>query len=144
MTAIEKPPAWFWIVAALLLLWEAVGVYACFYQVRLGPDAWPNNDDYDRALYASLPVWYNWVYAIATGAGLLGAIALIARRSIATPLLIVSLVAIVVMFGYVLGATDLIAHKGFATAAGFPIVIFLLGLLAVYLARLAGKRGWLS
>ena len=72
------------------------------------------------------------------------AIALVLRRSLAVPLYLVSLVAIVAMFGYVFATTDIIAHKGFAAAAGFPIAIFLLGLLAVWLARTARERGWLT
>jgi hypothetical protein len=143
MTFAAKPPIWFWVLAVLLLLWEAVGVYACVMQLRMGAASWPDAMDYDRRIYLSMPVWYNWVYAIATFGGLLGAIALVLRRSLSVPLYVISLVAIVVMFGYVLGTTDMIAHKGFAAAAGFPIVIFLLGALAVWLARTAQARGWL-
>lgn len=143
MTFNAKPPIWFWALAILLLLWEAVGVYACVMQLRLGAESWPDAMDYDRRLYLAMPVWYNWVYVVATFGGLLGAIALVLRRTIAVPLYIVSLIAIVAMFGYVFATTDIIAHKGFA-AAGFPIAIFLLGLLAVWLARTARARGWLT
>jgi len=139
-----KPPVWFWVLAILLLLWEAGGVYACVMQIRMGAASWPAGMEYDRRIYLSMPVWYNWVYAIATFGGLLGGLALVLRRSLAVPLYIVSLVAIVVMFGYVFAATDMIAHKGFVAATGFPIVIFLLGLLAVWLSRTAKARGWLA
>lgn len=144
MTFAVKPPMWFWVLAILLLLWEAMGVYACVMQLRLGAASWPDAMEYDRRIYLSMPVWYNWIYVIATFGGLLGALALVLRRALAVPLYIISLVAIVVMFGYVLGTTDMIAHKGFMAAAGFPIVIFLLGVLAVWLARTARARGWLS
>ena len=30
-----KAPAWFWIVAILLVLWEAMGCYACTMQFKL-------------------------------------------------------------------------------------------------------------
>ncbi len=71
------PPAWFWIVSVLLLLWGAIGCFACIQQFRLGAEAWgdPANADYNRALYASLPGWYDYVYALAVGAGFAGAAA---------------------------------------------------------------------
>ena len=144
MTFNVKPPVWFWALAVLLLLWEAMGVYACVMQLRMGADSWPAAMDYDRRLYLAMPVWYNGVYILATFCGQLGALALLLRRMSAVPLYLVSLVAIVVMFGYVFATTNIIAHKGFAAAAGFPIVIFLLGLLALWLARTARARGWLA
>ena len=140
----NKAPVWFWIVAVLLLLWEAVGVMACVMQLRMGAASWPDAMDYDRRIYLSMPVWYNWVYAVATFGGLTAAVLLLMRRALAVPLYIVSLVAIVIMFGYVLGTTDMIAHKGFLAAAGFPIVIFLLGVVAVWLSRTARERGWIA
>jgi len=144
MTFNVKPPVWFWVFAILLLLWEAIGVYACVAQLRMGAESWPTGMEYDRRLYLSMPVWYNWVYILATFCGLFGALALVLRRAFAVPFYLVSLVAIVVMFGYVFATTDVIAHKGFMAAAGFPIVIFLLGLFAVWLSRTARARGWLA
>ena len=139
-----KRPAWFMVMAVILLLWEAVGVYACYLQLSMGPASWPSSAAYERALYASLPGWYNVVYALATGSGLLGAIALVARRRLAEPLFVLSAIAIIVMFGYTFVTTDLIAHKGVVVATTFPVVILLIGLFAIGLARLADRRGWIG
>src|SRR3546814_20165296 len=54
---------------------------------------------YYRQLYAALPGWYNGVYAIAVGAGLLGSFALLARSAMARWLFVLSLIAIIVIFG---------------------------------------------
>lgn len=140
----NRAPFWFWVVAVLLLMWELVGVMACVMQLRMGAASWPDSMEYDRRLYLAMPFWYNWVYVAATFGGLAGAVALLARSAVAVPLNILSVVAIVVMFGYALGATDLIAHKGFWTAAGFPIVIFAIGLFGLWLARTARGRAWIA
>ena len=134
---------WFWITAVVLTLWNAVGCYLCYQQFALGADWMPNATDYDRQLLASMPAWYNWCYALAVGTGFLGGLALLARRRVALSLFLVSLVAVIVQFGYVLGATDLIAVKGFATAAGLPIFIFAVAVFSLWLAGRAGQRGWL-
>ena len=74
-----KPPVWFWIVAILLVLWEAMGCFACVGQFRLGAAAMGPVDDWSLKYYAALPAWYNPVYAVATFGGLLGGLALVAR-----------------------------------------------------------------
>lgn len=136
-------PLWFRIVVMLLVLWGAMGVFACIQQFRLGAEAMGAATDYDRALYASLPVWYNAVYAVATGCGLIGALALFFRSVLAIPLLVISLVAIVVQFGWLFATTDMIAVKGVWTTY-FPLFIFAVAVFALWLARLARRRGWIG
>jgi hypothetical protein len=66
MAAKVNTPVRFWIIAILLVLWEAGGCYACVTQFRLGAAAMGPVDDWSLKYYAALPVWYNWVYAVAT------------------------------------------------------------------------------
>ena len=140
----QKPPVWFWIVAVLLLLWGAQGVFACIQQFRLGADAMGPADDYYRTLYASFPVWYNWVFAVAVGTSFLGSIALLMRSASARTLYIVSLVAVIVQFGWLFATTDMVAVRGFAATAGFPIVIVLIAAFQIWFAGLATRRGWIG
>ena len=138
-----RPPAWFWIVATLLLLWNVAGIAAWVQQMRLGAEAMGAASEYDRQLYASLPGWYNAVYAVAVFAGLGGTIALFARAGAARALMIASFVAVVIQFGWIIGATDMVAVKGAGTIV-FPIVIAVIGAFAIWLSRLAWRRRWLE
>lgn len=138
-----RAPAWFRVVAVALLLWTIVGCYACVQQFRLGAEAIGPASDYDRALYASLPVWYNAIYAVAVGCGLLGAVALLARSVLSIPLFACSLIGVAVQFGWLFATTDIVAVKG-AWAAIFPLVIAGVALLSVLLARHARARGWIA
>ena len=140
----QRPPVWFWVVAILFAIWGAMGCYACFQQFRLGAEAMGPATDYDRALYASLPVWYNYVYAIAVGAALLGALALLARSAVAQLLFLLSLIAVVVQFGFLFATTDIIAHKGAGVVLPFPILILAVAVVQVWFAGLARRRGWIS
>ncbi len=142
MATEAKPPIWFWIVAILLVLWEAMGCYACYMQFTLGAAAMGPVDDWSRAYYAALPAWYNWVYLVATFGGLLGALALLLREKRAAILFWISFVAIVVMFGYAFAATDLIAHKGLGRVLPFPLFIAAVGAFAIWFAGFSRKRGW--
>jgi hypothetical protein len=139
-----RAPAWFRIVAVLLLLWGAAGVFACVQQVRLGAEAMGPATAYDRALYASLPGWYNAVYAVATGAGVAGAAALLARSRHARALFALSLAAVVVQFGYLFAATDIVPAKGAATVLPFPLVIAAVAAAELWLATRAIRRGWIA
>jgi hypothetical protein len=139
-----EPPVWFWIAAILLVLWEATGCYACYTQIRLGAAAMGPVDDWSLKYYAALPVWYNWVYTVATFGGLLGGLALLLRKTSASTLFWISFAAVIVMFGYAFAATDLIAHKGLSQVLPFPLFIAAVGALSIWLARLAVKRDWIN
>ncbi len=139
----SRAPTWFRIVSVVLLLWAIAGCYACAQQFRLGADAMGPASAYDRALYASLPVWYNAVYAVAVGCGLLGAVALLARSVLAIPLTTLSLIGVLLQFGWLFATSDIVAVKGAWTAI-FPLVIVAIAALSVWLSRTARARGWIA
>jgi hypothetical protein len=144
MAIATKPPIRFWIVTILLVLWEAMGCYACYRQWRLGAAAMGSVDDWSLRYYAALPAWYNIVYAVATFGGLLGGLALLLRERRAAIAFWIAFVGIVVMFGYAFAATDLIAHKGLGQVLPFPAFIVAVGAFSIWFADLAAKRGWLK
>lgn len=140
----QRPPAWFRIVAVVLVLWGVAGVFACIQQFRLGAEAMGPSDAWYREVYAALPAWYNWVYAVAVGAGLAGSVALLVRSGTARALYIVSLIAVIVQFGWLFATTDIIAVRGFAASAGFPIFIVAVAVFQIWLAGYATRRGWIG
>jgi hypothetical protein len=138
----QRPPGWFWWVSALLVLWGLLGCYFCVRQFLYGADAMGPADAYQRMLYASLPGWYDYVYAVATGAALLGGLALLRRAIAARALFVVSALAVIVQFGWLFAATDLIAAKGPATAI-FPLVILGVAVCSIRFAAKARRHGWI-
>lgn len=138
MSEAARIPRSFWIVAVLLLLWALMGDFAYVSQASRSVPM----DAYDAALFDAMPGWVWGAYALAVWVGTAGAIALLLRRKLASALFAVSLVAAVVQFGYTLGMTDLIAVKGLATAAGFPLVIIAIGLFQLWWAHRCAAKGW--
>lgn len=136
------PPGWYYLVVGVFTLWSAIGCYFCYLQFRLGAEWMADATDYDRALYAGLPGWYNYCYAVAVGAGTLGGVVLLARSAVARPLLALSLLAVVIQFGYLFAMTDIIAHKGFLKVVPFPAFIALVAIGALWLSGLAMRRRW--
>lgn len=99
-------------------------------------------DDWSLRYYPALPAWYNAVYAVATFGGQVGGLVLLMRGQWAPVLFWISFVAVVVMFGYALAATDLIAHKGLGQVLPFPLVTSASGVLAIRFAAFAGGKDW--
>jgi hypothetical protein len=139
----RTPPAWFWIVTIVLVLWQAMGLYSFYEHAANGPAAMGAvPTDYDRRLFASLPPWYVWVFAIATWGALASGVALLVRRAVAVILATISLFAVIIMFGWMFVATDIIAAKGVWTTY-FPAAIFLVGGFTIWFANIARARGWI-
>lgn len=140
----QRPPQWFRFVAILLLLWGAMGCYACIQQFRLGAEAMGPATDYDRSLFASLPAWYNWCYALAVGAGFAGAVALTMRSALTRALFVVSLIAVVIQFGYLFAITDIATTKGAVATLAFPVFIVGVAVFQIWFAGYAIRRGWIG
>lgn len=138
----SKRPAWFVALAVLLLLWAVAGVASLGAHVFAGEKMAAEQGAWDLAYYRALPAWFAWDYALATLAALAGAVALLMRSRQALKLYVLSLVGVVIQFGYVFVGTDLLAHKGAAATVPFPLFIVLMACVQIALAHFATKRGW--
>jgi hypothetical protein len=135
----SRPPAWFWIVAVLGLLWELFGVAMYLMQVGVLPNS-AEMSDAERSLMESSPMWVTGLFAIAVFSGALGALGLLLRKRWARPLLILSLIAVILQFGGWLLMTDAIAVIG-PSVFVMPAMIVA---VAILLASMGVRRGWLS
>jgi hypothetical protein len=141
IVAPAKAPGWFMPAASAGLLWELFGIYSYLMHVGVFPQM--EMDDSARSLMESNPPFVTALFAIAVFSGAIGTLGLVLRRAWARPVLIVSLLAVVLQFGSWLTLTDAVAVIGPSVFA-MPAVIVLAGVLLVWLATLAGRRGWLS
>ena len=140
----SKRPVWFVAVAIILLLWAVAGAGSFGAHVFVGEKMAAEQGAWDLDYYRALPAWFVWDYALATLAALAGAVALLMRSRQAMMLYVLSLVGVVIQFGYVFVGTDLLAHKGAAATVPFPMFIALMGCVQIVLARFAAKRGWVD
>lgn len=137
-----KPPNWYYAVAGILTLWALIGCYAYLSQVTMGPAELAQLPAQQREIWAMMPAWVIGAYAIAVWSALAGAICLLLRLAFARSAYGVSLVAVVVQFGWTFAATPILSIMG-ASAAAFPIFIAVVGAASVWFANLARGRGWL-
>lgn len=96
----------------------------------------------ELAVAQSTPAWATGAFAIAVFAGLIGALALLARKGWSRLMFIVSLVAVVIQHVWTFflsGYLDIMP----ATAAIGPIVVIVVGIFEVWYSGNGIRRGWL-
>ena len=137
-----KPPTWFYVVAVIIILWECIGCYAYVSQVSMSAADIAQMPMAQQAIWKMVPEWVTSAYALAVWVGLAGGIALLLRFRISRSLFIVSLIAVVVQFGWTFAASPILTTVG-PTAAVFPAFIIAVGMMAVWFSGKAAGHGWL-
>jgi len=137
-----RPPGWFRIAAVLALLWNLVGVWSYLSKVGMAPPMMEMTPE-EVALAASAPVWATAAFAIAVFGGALGSVGLLLGKAWARLLLILSLLGMLVQFGWWVLMSGAMERMG-ASIAAMPAVVILIGILLVWLANMCVKKGWLT
>ena len=139
----SKPPFWFMIAALAAVLWGVAGAYACYSQLTLSPAQLAALPPAQADAFSTMPIAIRIAYVVATAAGFVGAVLLALRSRLARIAFIVSLIGVIVQFGWLFGPYQGVAKLGPA-ALGFPGFIVAVGVLEILFADLALRRGWLS
>lgn len=133
-------PTWFRVAAVIAILWNAFGVAMYLSSVGVFGDPMVGMTDAERAAAASIPAWITGAFAIGTFAGLIGSVGLLLSQRWALPVLIVSLLALLVLEGWIVFFSGALQQFGIAV----PIMVSLGAILLAWLATHARTRGWLS
>ena len=136
------PPGWFTAAAIAAILFQGMGVTGYLMDALRSPAQIAQLPLDQRLMWNATPTWIYIAYAVATFAGLFGAIALLARRRWSIPLLGLSLLAVVVQFGGIY-AVPRLRKLVPPDAMIVPLVIFTICALIYALALHAHRRGWL-
>jgi len=131
-----KPPVWFWIVSALALIWNGMGVMQYLQQAYKTESFKEMSTPEQLEIYANLPSWYTAAFALAVFGGVLGCLLLLLRKRLATTILLISFIAIIIQMSYVTFSLKM--------ANAMTPMIIIVGALLVWLSKIATKKGWLS
>ena len=138
-----RPPWWYWAATVIALLWTLLGVVAWTMDLMMDPAALAEMSEAQQALYAARPQWVFVLYAVAVFSAFAGAIGLLLRRRWVTTLFLLSLLAVVVQFAYILFGMDAIRILGAGEALPFPIMIVLFAVFLLWFARYARRHAWI-
>ncbi|MBY8821461.1 hypothetical protein K7G82_04105 [Sphingomonas colocasiae] len=136
-------PTWFWIVVAVFILWGLMGCWACYSQLTITPEKLAALPDAQRDAWTAQPGLVKFAYVVAVGAGLAGALLLAARMDAARWAFVVSLIAVVIQFGWFFGPYRGGQKLGWGTA-GFPLFIVAMCVIQIWFTCFAAARGWIG
>lgn len=137
-----QAPTWFWVVAALALLWNIMGVMAYIGQVMVPPEMLSELPSEQREYLLNIPAWATGAFAIAVWGGVLGTILLLLRRKSATIVLVVSLIGLLVQqfYGFFMGnALEIYGPTGLI----LPILTLIVSVFLIWMSDFATKKGWM-
>ncbi len=139
-----KPPAWFWVVSVVALLWNLLGAMAYLAEAFITDEMKAAMPADQLELMENTPAWATAAFAIAVWGGVLGCIGLLLRKKWARPVLVVSLLGILVQMSYFFFMTNAAEVYGAAQGVIMPVLFILIAVGLVLFAKTAQKKGWIS
>ena len=137
-----KTPIWFWVVGSILLLWNLAGLAAfAMIMVLSGSDEalqQSGMNDAQIELIKATPPWVNIAFAVAVVFGVLGCIALLMRKNLAVPFLILSLLGVIAQNLYVFLLSNSVEIMG----VGLSPVVIPVAIGLVPFAMYCSKQAW--
>lgn len=141
MSEIAKPPLWFWVVAVLALLWNAMG--SMNFMAQLSPAAVAEFPESHRAVIEGRPIWATAGFGVAVFGATIGSVLMLLRKKLAAPFFWASLVGTILTLAHALPIQ--IPREDYSPIEAVftgVLPIFVAGLL-IWLARSATEKGWL-
>jgi len=139
-----KPPAWFWIVSVLALLWNLMGVYAYLYEAYEKDAVMAAYSEVQRAVFENRPAWVVGAFAIAVFGGALACVALLLRKKWAKPLFWISIIALVARTCYYFFMTNATEVIDLFQGTIFPIILILIAGMLIIFSKIGIDRKWLT
>ena len=140
--SIKKPSPIFWVVCIVAFLWNIMGVMEYLNTAYMTEEALALLPLNEQDFYTNTPALITAAFAIAVFAGSLGCLILLLRKKLAIYVLILSMIAVLVQFGYILFIQDFMEVTG--TRIIMPILIIVVAVFLVWYAKNAEKNNWIS
>lgn len=142
-TSMNKPPIWFWIVSAIALIWNAMGVNQ-YLQQAYNTESFRTLFSVEQlAIMDGTPAWATAAFAIAVFGSVLACILLLLRKKLATTIFLIALVGIIVQMVH-----GLLIAKTYEVFSGFQvsmsIIVPIVGLLLYLFAKRSAEKGWIN
>jgi len=135
-----KPPIWFWILSAIGLAWNLMGVGAFVSDASMNAETLATLPEAHQALYAAQPLWVKIAFGLSVATGVLGCILLFLKKSWAGPIFLLSLLAVLAQSVYMFFLSDTISVMGTFPAIMNGIIVAFAVLLMFFARHASGKR----
>jgi len=136
-------PKWFNIAATVALIWNLMGIIAFVMHIMMAPDMIAKLPQAEQVFYATVPLWATIAFTCAVFGGTLGALALLMKKTLAFPLLVLSLLGVVTqMFhSFVIGNSFEVFGP---SSTIMPTMVLIIAIALIRLVSTAKNNGWLN
>jgi hypothetical protein len=132
----------FWIIGAVALIWNVMGVINFFGQMNA--DALAAMPKAQRAIIEGRPAWATRAFAIAVFGGALGSLLLLLRKSAAYYLFIAALLGVIVQMTPYLGMAGATIDFGPFEISMFILMPLVVAAFLIWYSKQAESKGWIS
>ncbi len=133
-------PMTHWLVSGAALIWNLFGFMIYLTQVRATPEQMAQQFDAAQVAFLdAIPMWATSANAIAVTAGVLASVLLLFRKSLALPLFVVSLIALLVQDLYSFALVDAVGVLGMQ-AVYIQGTVLVIAIALILYTRRAKKR----
>lgn len=133
---------WFMLLAVLALIWNVMGITAFLGTAMMSAEEFAKMTQVQQSLQNSIPIWAKMAFGIAVFTGVFGSLLLVLKKSLALPVLIASLVAVLIQM-----INFIVLMKGFGSISQgekiMMIMVIVAAFLLVWLASVAKSKVWL-
>jgi len=129
----------FWLIGAVMLIWNVMGCINFF--VQMNPDVLAAYRESERAIVEGRPTWATGAFAIAVFGGALGCLLLLLRKSAAYYLFIASLFGVIVTMAHTLGVG---IDFGLGEILGIILMPLVVAAFLIWYSKQAASKGWVS
>ena len=137
-------PMTHWLVAGAALIWNLFGFMIYLMTVSATPEQMAQQySAAEIAFMDAVPAWATSAHAIAVTAGVLACVLLLLRKSLALPLFVASLVALLVQDLNMFVVEDVVGVFGMLPAY-IQGTVFLVAIALIWYTRAAKSRGLLT
>jgi len=140
MTTTTKPATSFWVISALALIWNLMGVIVYLGQAFMTDDMKAMIPKDQLAIIENTPAWATAAFAIAVWFGLLGSILLLTRKKIAKTVFIISLLGVLGQLVYNFGVSNAFEVYG-ASGLIQPLITILISVFLVWYSKKCSDDG---
>ena len=138
----NKPNIGFWMIGAIALLWNLMGVSQYLMQAYK-TEAWKAQYSAEQLeMFANLPSWYTAVFAIAVFASTIACILLLLRKKAAISAFLIGLIAVLIQTGYNIFINEASKDYGGFEYAMLIMIPFVAALLWWY-SKICDQKGLL-
>ena len=136
-----KIPAWFWVVALLALIWNAIGAWNYIDQVTITKQGLAALDKNIRSVIDARPTWATSSFAIAVWFGLIASILLLMRKSLAVTFFGISLLGVILSMIHDLFLSN---FKPSGSDILLPIIVIVFGVIMAWFSWMARQKSWIN